>query len=224
VRIPLTSYGAGELALVGGASLAGLVASAVLAWCVSPVFWCLAALSAAVLAFTLNFFRDPSRVTPDAPGLVVSPADGRVVEVAEVQELQHLRAMSHKIAIFMSPLNVHVNRAPCAGQVEAVVHTPGGYRNAAHPEASSTNESVAMTIRPAERDTRLLVRQVAGAIARRIVCAAAAGDRLERGQRYGMIKFGSRAEVYVPVASGFVTAVALGQRVRAGETILGRFP
>jgi len=216
VRIPLTSYGARELVLFGGASLAGIVASAVFAWYLTPLF-------AVVLALVLNFFRDPSRMPPEEPGLVVSPADGRVVEVAEVDEPQYLRAMSHKVAIFMSPLNVHVNRAPCGGQVEAVVHSPGGYRNAARPEASSRNESVTMTIRVAERDTRLLVRQVAGAIARRIVCAAAAADRLERGQRYGMIKFGSRAEVYVPVASGFQVAVQLGQRVRAGETVLGRF-
>jgi phosphatidylserine decarboxylase len=223
VRIPLTKYGIVELLLYGGGSLGGLAASAILACTVSPFFWCPAPLFVLMLVFTLNFYRDPSRVTPEGPGLVLSPADGRVVEVAQVDEPRYLKAASHKVAIFMSPLNVHVNRAPCDGQVEAVDHVPGGFRHAAHPEASSGNESVAMTLRAAERDTRLVVRQVAGAVARRIVCGAAAGDRLKRGQRYGMIKFGSRAEVYVPVASGFEVAVAPGDRVKAGETILGRF-
>jgi phosphatidylserine decarboxylase len=223
VRIPLTKYGIGELLLYGGASLAGLAASAIFASYLTPLFWGLGLVFALVLAFTLNFYRDPARVTPGQPGLVISPADGRVVEVAQVDEPRYLKTACHKVAIFMSPLNVHVNRAPCDGRVEAVDHVPGGYRHAAHPEASSGNESVAMTLRASERDTRLVVRQVAGAIARRIVCAVAAGDQLKRGRRYGMIKFGSRAEVYVPVASGFEVAVKPGDRVKAGETVLGRF-
>ena len=217
MRIPLTEYGVRELLLFGGVSVAGAVAAAVIGW------WFVAPVFVLSLAFVLWFFRDPSRRIPEDVGLLVSPADGRVVEVAQVNEPQYLKSAAHKIAIFMSPLNVHVNRAPCAGEVEAVEHRPGRYHNAENPAASSENESVAMLIKGAEGHARVLVRQVAGVLARRIVCAVAAGARLERGQRFGMIKFGSRAEVYVPVEAGFEVRARLGERVKAGETVLGRF-
>jgi phosphatidylserine decarboxylase len=124
----------------------------------------------------------------------------------------------------MSLVSVHVNRSPCAGRVEAVEHRPGRFLDARDPAASAENESASLAIGDAEgRGSRLLVRQVAGLLARRIVCATAVGDRLERGQRIGMIKFGSRAEVYVPVEAGFDVAVKIGNSVKAGETILGRF-
>jgi len=119
---------------------------------------------------------------------------------------------------------VHVNRAPCAGRVEAVERRRGRFLDARDPASSAENESVSVAIAKAEgRPGRVLLRQVAGVLARRIVCAAAAGDVLARGQRIGMIKFGSRVEVYVPVASGFEVLVSPGARVRAGETVLGRF-
>ena len=216
MRIPLAKYGVREVLLFGGVALVGIVASAVWLWYLAPLF-------GVVLAFVLYFFRDPARRTPDAPGILVAPADGRVVEVGQVEETEFLRTLAHKIAIFMSPLDVHVNRSPCDGRVEGVVHRPGRYHNAATPDASAVNEASTMTLADVEGRTQILVRQVAGAVARRIVCAAAVGDRLERGGRYGMIKFGSRAEVYVPVASGFEVAVGLGQVVRAGETVLGHF-
>ncbi len=214
MRIPLARYGVREVLLFGGGSLLGLVLAGIFFWYVAPLF-------ALLLAFVVWFFRDPSREIPDGPGLVVSPADGKVVEVAEVEEPRFLAARAHKIAIFMSPLNVHVNRVPCDGTVEAVVHQPGGYRHAGTSAASADNEAVAMTL--VAGGTKVLVRQVAGALARRVVCAAAPGERLTRGARYGMIKFGSRVEVYVPVDSSFEVAVEPGQSVRAGETILGRF-
>ena len=214
MRIPLARYGVRELLLFGGVSLMGLVLAGVFFWYVAPLF-------ALALAFVVWFFRDPSRETPEGHGLVVAPADGKVVEVAEVEEPRFLCTRTHKIAIFMSPLSVHVNRAPCDGTVEAVVHQPGGYCNAGTRAASADNEAVAMTL--VAGGTKVLVRQVAGALARRIVCAAAVGDRLTCGTRYGMIKFGSRAEVYVPVDSGFEVVVEPGQSVRGGETILGRF-
>jgi phosphatidylserine decarboxylase len=214
VRIPLARYAFREVLLIGGTALMATVLAAILVWYVAPVF-------ALELAFVVWFFRDPSRRTPEGPGLLVAPADGKVVEVAEVEEPQFLRTRTHKIAIFMSPLNVHVNRVPCDGTVEAVVHQPGRHRHAGTGAASAGNEAVAMTL--VAGGTKVLVRQVAGALARRIVCAAAVGERLTRGARYGMIKFGSRVEVYVPVDSGFEVAVEPGQSVRGAETILGRF-
>ena len=217
MRIPLAKYGVRELLLFGGAALAGLVATAVWAWYLTPVF-------AAVLIFVVAFFRDPARQVPTEAGAVVAPADGRITEVTEAVEPQFLETRAHKIGIFMSLVSVHVNRSPCAGRVEAVVHRPGRFLDARDPAASAENESTAVAIAEAEgRGARVLLRQVAGVLARRIVCAAAVGDRLQRGQRIGMIKFGSRAEVYVPVEAGFDVAVKIGDRVKAGETILGRF-
>ena len=217
MRIPLAEYGLRELLLFGGAALAGTIVTVVWAWYLAPVF-------AAVLVFVLAFFRDPARRIPAEPGVVVAPADGTVTEIAEAVEPQFLRAPAHKIGVFMSLVSVHVNRSPCAGLVEAVEHRPGRFLDARDPAASAENESTAVVIGDAEGcGGRILVRQVAGVLARRIVCAAAVGDRLERGQRIGMIKFGSRAEVYVPVEAGFDVAVKIGECVRAGETILGRF-
>ena len=216
MRIPLAKYGVREVLLFGGISLVGAALSAILLWYLTPLF-VLAAVG------VLYFFRDPSRRTPAEPHVLVAPADGRVVEVAEVEEPEFLSALAHKIAIFMSPLDVHVNRVPCDGRVETLVHRPGRHLNASTADASSRNEASAMTLTHVDGDARVLVRQVAGAVARRIVCAAVVGQRLRRGDRYGMIKFGSRAEVYVPVESGFKVEVRLGQTVRAGETILGRF-
>lgn len=217
MRIPLTEYGIRELVLFGGMALAGTLLASVYAWYLAP-------LPAAALVFVIAFFRDPERRAPAGPGLVLAPADGKVTEVTQAPEPRFLRQPAHKIGIFMSPVNVHVNRSPCSGRVAAVEHRPGRFRSAMDPAASSENESTTIAIAEAEgRDVAVVVRQVAGVLARRIICAVAAGSRLERGQRIGMIKFGSRAEVYVPVAAGFEVAVRPGDRVRAGETILGRF-
>jgi phosphatidylserine decarboxylase len=218
VRIPLAKYGARELVLFGGLALAGLIVSAVLAW------WPLALLFAATLVFIVAFFRDPERRVPADPGALVAPADGRVTEVTEAEEPRFLKGRAHKIGIFMSLASVHVNRAPCAGRVEAVDHQPGLFLDARDPASSAQNEAAALAIAEVEgRGTRVLVRQVAGVLARRIICDAAVGDVLSRGQRIGMIKFGSRVEVYVPVEGGFEVLVLPGARVRAGETVLGRF-
>ena len=217
VRIPLTKYGLRELLLFGGLSVAGIALSAIFLWYLVPVF-------ALALAFVLYFFRDPQRKVPATPRILVSPADGRVADVGEVEEKEFLRQRTVRIGIFMSPLNVHVNRFPCQGRVEAVVHRPGQFRAAMNPEASSVNESNAISIRAEEGvDTQILVRQISGVLARRIVCQVVEGDSRKRGERFGMVKFGSRAEVYVPLEAGFELAVQVGQRVRAGETVLGKF-
>jgi phosphatidylserine decarboxylase len=216
VRIPLAKYGLRELFAFGGLALAATVAAAVWWWYAAPVL-------AALFIFIVAFFRDPERRVPQEPGLVVAPADGTVVDVAETDE-PRVGGRALRIGIFMSLVSVHVNRSPCSGRVESVDHRPGRFLNAMDPAASTENESAAIVLADADgRGGRLLVRQVAGLIARRIVTAAAPGDRLERGQRIGMIKFGSRAEVYVPAGNGFEVLVAPGQHVKAGETVLGRF-
>ena len=247
MRIPLAKYGARELVLFGGLALAGLIVSAVLgigldlARCLGRfaelACWPLALLFAAALVFIVAFFRDPERRVPVDPGALVAPADGRVTEVTEViqesvwpcamrdrfakKEPGFLKGRAHKIGIFMSLASVHVNRAPCAGRVEAVDHQPGLFLDARDPASSARNEATALVIADAEgRGTRVLVRQVAGVLARRIVCDAAVGDILARGQRIGMIKFGSRTELYIAKWLDPHIQVAVGQKVRGAVAIL----
>ncbi|MCL5236355.1 MAG: phosphatidylserine decarboxylase family protein [Nitrospirae bacterium] len=168
--------------------------------------------------FMAFFFRDPERTTPEGDNIFVSPADGRVIQIQNIVEEHYLESSAIEISIFMSPLNVHVNRAPCDGTVESVVHTPGKFLSAFKPEASLKNENIAMLLK--SDYYRVLVRQVAGAVARRAVCRAKPGDVLKKGERYGVIKFSSRLDIYLPEKTEI--KVKLGDKVKAGETILGR--
>jgi phosphatidylserine decarboxylase len=165
------------------------------------------------LAF-LGFFRDPDRIPPQGDGLILSPADGKLVRV------KPLEAGGTQVSIFLSPLDVHVNRAPIGGRVEDVRYQKGSFVAAYKDEASLANEQNSLTIvDPQGRSLRLI--QIAGVVARRIVCYARKGDALEAGQRLGLIMFGSRVDLFLPSAS--VVQVAEGQRVKGAETVLGRF-
>jgi phosphatidylserine decarboxylase len=166
--------------------------------------------------FMLYFFRDPERAVPAGPGYV-SPADGRVVLIGSDDEGEHLKRRVTKISIFMSVFDVHVNRAPCDAEVLDVVHTPGRFLAAYKEEASVQNENTAMRLRCAEGE-EVLVRQVAGLLARRVVNRALPGDRLRRGERFGIIKFSSRVDVYLP--EDVEVKVQYNDHVKAGETIL----
>jgi phosphatidylserine decarboxylase len=175
---------------------------------------------AALLLFVLWFFRDPNRRSEAAKDALIAPADGRVVEIARVEEPEMIGGQASKVAIFMSVFDVHVNRAPYGLRVKWIRRLPGKFLNAIRSDAGIENERCLLA---AETDRGpVLVKLIAGLIARRIVCRLKEGDRLERGQRLGMIKFGSRVEVFVP-AEKFETAVKLGQRVRAGDTVLGHW-
>ncbi|MDI6727499.1 MAG: phosphatidylserine decarboxylase family protein [Thermodesulfovibrionales bacterium] len=167
--------------------------------------------------FMMYFFRDPERIAPEGDNIFVSPADGKVILIKNVREDQHLKSDAIEISIFMSPLNVHVNRAPCDGVVESVVHTKGKFLSAFKHEASLQNENIAMLLNT--RHGKILVRQVAGFVARRAVCRVKPGDILKKGQRYGIIKFSSRLDVYLPKDADI--KVKLGDKVKAGETIIG---
>ncbi len=167
--------------------------------------------------FMAYFFRDPERVIPQGEGLFVSPADGKVILIKDVYEKDYLKSDAKEISIFMSPLNVHVNRAPYDGVVSLVKHSPGTYKAAYRDDASMNNENIVMVLD--SQAGRILVRQVAGFVARRAVCKVKAGDSLERGERYGMIKFGSRLDVYMPIHTEI--KVTLGEMVKAGETVIG---
>ena len=166
------------------------------------------------------FFRDPDRVIPAGEGLIVSPADGRVVSVVSLEPDSNSATTATRISIFLSPLDVHINRVPVTGNVEDVTYQRGKFMAAYKDEASSRNEQNAVKLAD-DRGRRLQVVQVAGVVARRIVSRVYPGQRVQRGERFGLIMFGSRTDTYLP--SDCKIEVAEGQRVKGGETILARF-
>ena len=169
--------------------------------------------------FVLNFFRDPERTAPSDPSLLVSAADGKVCEVSEVDSAPFVEGRAVKVGIFLNVFNVHVNRVPVGGRVAHLEHRDGKYLNALDPVSAVENERQDLGLE-VPGGGRVLVRQIAGAIARRIVCQAQVGQDLVRGERYGMIKFGSRTEIYLP-ASRFNARVKVGDTVKGGETVIG---
>jgi phosphatidylserine decarboxylase len=182
--------------------------------------WLAAAWAAAGLTlFVCWFFRDPDRQVPEGDNLLVSPADGRVIRVDRLAACEHLTGACQKVSIFMNVFNVHVNRIPFDGVVEKVVYTPGRFINASFDKASVHNERNALTIRTPGGD-RFVVVQIAGLVARRIVNCAAAGRRVHKGERYGMIQFGSRLDLYLPM--DFQVQVQKGDITRAGVTVIGQ--
>lgn len=183
----------------------------------------IAVLSFTITLFMFYFFRDPERSIPEGDNIFVSPADGKIIVIRPVQGNlipalpKDTKTKFIQISIFMSPLNVHVNRAPCDGTVESVVHIKGRFLSAFKDEASIQNENIAMLLNT--KHGKILVRQVAGFVARRAVCRVKPGDTLQKGERYGLIKFSSRLDVYLPATTGI--KVKLGDKVKSGETILG---
>jgi phosphatidylserine decarboxylase len=183
-----------------------------------PLIAILAALLVVISLLLLYFFRDPERHPPAGDGLFVAPADGQVMTIRQVEEPIFLQGLAVQISIFMSVLNVHVNRAPIAGEVAFRQYRAGRFLPAYRPEASTENESNLLGLIKGE--TRVLIKQIAGILARRIVCWSSIGERLARGQRFGLIKFGSRVELFLP--PDVEVLVTIGDRVRAGETVLAR--
>jgi phosphatidylserine decarboxylase len=173
-----------------------------------------------VVLFVVQFFRDPPRAVPDAAGAVVAPADGRVIAVDE-QTDPYLHRPARRISIFMNVFNVHSNRAPVAGTVRERWYHPGSFLNAALDKAARENERNALWI-AADDGADVVVVQVAGLIARRILCYVEPGARLARGERYGFIRFGSRLDLYLPADSR--VRVALGDRVQSGRDIVADLP
>jgi phosphatidylserine decarboxylase len=183
---------------------------------VIKLYWAGAAVLILAL-LVLNFFRDPERIIPSEPDAIVCPADGRVVEIRE--ERYEGRAV-RRVSIFMSPLDVHVNRAPIAGLIEGVRYQNGAFHVASSGRASVENEQNVFSVRGSQG--RVVVKQIAGVLARRIVFWKKAGDALARGERFGLIKFGSRVDVLLDPAAEM--NVRIGERVRAGSTTLARSP
>jgi phosphatidylserine decarboxylase len=196
--------------IIGGAFVTAIVAVLGL--------YSLALFLLAVTAFVCFFFRDPERVIPEEEGAVVSPADGKVLAVGVVPESEFAAEKMLKVSIFMSVFNVHVNRMPDNGRVTDVVYYPGKFFSANLDKASANNERNAISVEIG-RGRKLVVVQIAGLIARRIICKISKGDVLRRGERFGIICFGSRLDVYLPADT--VPAVSAGDKVLAGKSILG---
>lgn len=174
-------------------------------------------LSLIAMLFVLFFFRDPDRRVPRGDDIVVSPADGRVIVVKDVYESEYLKQPAKQVSIFLSIFNVHVNRVPYGGRVEIVKYNPGRFFVASMDKASSDNEQTAMVIDNGGR--KVLVKQIAGLIARRIVCYARPGDEVKTGERYGLIRFGSRVDIFLPKDAE--VKVKVGERVKGARDVIG---
>jgi len=184
----------------------------------SPWLWVPEGMLLLLAIWLLVFFRDPARSGPRGDRYVIAPADGKVVDVTVVAEPMYLKTQATRISIFMSVFDVHVNRYPATGTVELVRYSAGKFLHAASDKASLDNEQASVGIRTARGP--LLVRQIAGLIARRIVTDGKPGERAAQGERMGMIRFGSRVDVFVPAAPPHTVRVAVGDRVQAGATVL----
>ncbi|MEX0744141.1 MAG: phosphatidylserine decarboxylase [Phycisphaeraceae bacterium] len=183
--------------------------------------WWLAVLVLLAAAALVAFFRDPHRRVPTQRGAVVAPADGRVSSVHRVERFEPFDGPAMCIRIFLSVLDVHVNRSPCHGEVLSIAHKPGQHLNALNPESAEVNESnLVVLVHPIRRQPIAAVRQVAGLLARTIVCRAREGQVLQRGERIGIIKLGSTTELYLPEALAPELSVEQGQYVYGGLTVV----
>lgn len=226
MRIPLTKYGLPEV-LVYPAIIVALMAGVALAGVAGLAVWAVVlaeSLLALVLTWALSFFRDPRRNTPRDDMLLLAPADGRVVDIATVENADFIGGPALRVGIFLSIFNTHINRSPCAARVERITYRPGRYVNALNPLAGKINEATSLALlRTSDPQDRLLVRQISGAIARRIVCAVCEGQQLAGGEQFGMIKFGSRTELYVPASEKMECVVRIGDKVKAGVSPLIKY-
>lgn len=180
--------------------------------------WFMATVLLVALFFVLNFFRDPERVVPQEPGVAVSPADGKVIKVETMRDPMTGEDRT-AVCVFMNVFNVHVNRMPVAGRIARISYFGGKFLNASFDKASTDNERNSLLIEDGDGRSWTMV-QIAGLIARRIICWSEEGDSLSRGQRFGLIKFGSRVDLYLPAE--YEPTVRIGDKVFAGQSILAR--
>jgi len=216
-RLPFARWGLAELQLMGLPLLALTLVLAEFCWYLAPI-------PGVLLCLVVYFFRDPLREVPSEPGLLVAPADGKVVEITHLPNDEFIGGPAVRIGIFLSIFNVHLNRAPCASRVMELRYYPGGFLNALNPESAIKNENAWIGLEeelPPYR--KMIVRQISGAIARRIVCDLRPGESLVRGQKIGMIKLGSRTELIIPDGDDLKIEVAIGQKIMAGTTVMAKY-
>lgn len=215
MRIPLTVYGLREIAIV-------TVACSALATASLFLFWPIAVVLGVVWLCVLAFFRDPQRPVPGSESELLSPADGTVVDVQETQAPAFLTGPTVRIGIFMSIFDVHVNRSPTRGVVRYVRYFKGAFHDARSRESTIENEHNLVGLETSE-GRHVLLNQIAGIVGRRIVCRLSPGDELQRGERFGMVKFGSRVELYLPRSSDIEILVRPGDKVKAGRDVVARY-
>lgn len=215
IMVPLTPHGTREL-LIGTLVLALLALA--LGWALPP----LALLTVPLLIFLFSFFRDPERVIPTEQHVLVSPADGTVSDITPIDHDPRLGGPAVRVGIFLSVFNVHVNRAPCDGVIKSIEYKKGKFINALkHHEASEHNEANSITlVDPVTKEPIVVIRQIVGLIARRIVFPFKEGESVQRGDRIGMMKFGSRTELYIPIKFKPDIKVKVGSAVRGGSDII----
>jgi phosphatidylserine decarboxylase len=218
-RLPLARWGWKDLNMFGWPLVAAVVICLLLGdpWC-----W-LAIVPALLFVWLVSFFRDPKRSIPDGPNLIVAPADGLVTDVTTLDHYDFLDGPAIRVGIFLSIFNVHINRAPFTGRVLETHYQPGKFLNAQRPESSDENEFMWLGFDTTERPTRrFAVRQISGMLARKIVCTLQPGSTIARGEKFGMIKLGSRTELIVPEGAAQIH-IRVGDKVRAGADVLGRW-
>jgi phosphatidylserine decarboxylase len=218
-KLPIAPWGWKDLNLFGWPLIAAIVLCTLL-----PKPWCLLAVAPLVLLIWLvSFFRDPPRTIPNEERAIVSPADGTVADITPLDEYQFIGQRSVRVGIFLSIFNVHINRAPAAGKVLELHYHPGEFHDARSPECAERNEFMWIGMeRPDQLQTRFAVRQISGMLARRIVCTLKPGQTVTRGEKFGMIKLGSRTELILPADLVEIT-VKVGDKLHAGADIVGRW-
>jgi len=223
MRIPLTKYGWPQVVVFPLIVVIAMIIC-LLARLPSRVAILAEVILAVILIWILSFFRDPHRQAPQDENILLAPADGRITAIEAVEENDFIGGPAIKFAIFLSIFDVHINRAPCNVKVERIIYKKGLCKNAMNPLSGQLNESNDLVmVRTDSPQDRLLVRQISGAIARRIVCAAGEGQKLAGGERFGMIKFGSRTELYLAARENAKPLVKAGDKVKAGLTPLVRY-
>jgi phosphatidylserine decarboxylase len=219
-RLPLAGWGWVELNVYGWPLVVAVIALA--SWLCGPWRW-LAAIPAVLLGLLVYFFRDLPRRIPDDPDAIVAPADGTVVDVTPLAHYEFLDGPAVRVGIFLSIFNVHINRAPLAARVVETHYRPGEFLNALRPESAERNESMWIGFETLDEPVRrFAVRQISGLLARRIVCSLAPGSIVSRGQKFGMIKLGSRTELVLP-ADLVEVLVRVGDKVRAGSDVVAQW-
>jgi phosphatidylserine decarboxylase len=218
-KLPIAPWGWKDLNLFGWPLVVVIVLCLLL-----PQPWCLLAIAPLVLLIWLiSFFRDPPRTIPSGDNAIVSPADGTVADITPLDEYQFIGRRSVRVGIFLSIFNVHINRAPTAGKVLELHYHPGEFHDARSPECADRNEFMWIGMeRPDQPQTRFAVRQISGMLARRIVCTLKPGQTVTRGEKFGMIKLGSRTELILP-ADLVEISVKVGDKLHAGADIVGRW-
>ena len=226
MKIPLTQYGWPQVVMYPAAVLVFMIVLWFGAHPTTPV-WIVHYVEIAlgvVFIWALSFFRDPERNVPEDKYALLAPADGTITDVEIVDENEFIKGKALRIGIFLSIFDVHINRSPCKVKVEKITYREGKYLDARKLESGRVNESNDLWLKKIEPPyDKLVVRQISGAIARRIVCRAAVGSELLMGERFGMIKFGSRTELYVPVRESVTCLVKTGDKVKAGLTPIIRY-